>query len=116
MRLGSWQARSVPPATVPTLAKPVGQFSAGPAAGGGEVGGGVVGGVVGGGVVGGGAGGKAPSPGETTLSAPPPQALRASAAPKVISRVLVLLRTGISSISGRWTGGPGEQKSVKKAV
>src|SRR5690606_10946689 len=79
---GRRQARSEPSATVPTLAKPVGQSSAGPPVGGGAGGGGAGGG----GAVGGG-GGNAPSPGDATRSAPLPQALRASAAPKVISRV-----------------------------
>lgn len=81
---GSWQARLLPLATVPTLAKPVGQSAAGPAVGGGG------GGVVGGGGAGTGAGGKLPSPGDTTRSAPLPQAVNANVAAKVINRDLVV--------------------------
>src|SRR3990170_185286 len=89
IRSGRRQARRVPPAMVPILAKPVGQSAAGPPVGGG--GGGVVGG--GGGVVGG--GGNAPSPGEATRSAPLPHPLSASTAPKVIRSVLEVLLTDI---------------------
>src|SRR5690606_27699715 len=74
---GSWQLRTVLLLIVPTLLKPAGQSAAGPPVGGGLVGGGLVGGGL---VLGG--GGNAPSPGEATRSAPPPQALSASVAAK----------------------------------
>src|SRR3546814_16152158 len=93
--VGSWQLSR--PATSPTSVVPSGHSAA---VGGGVVGGGVVGGVVGGGVVVGG-GGNAPSPGEATLSEPPPHALSAKAAARVINRVLELLEAAIRSAERR---------------
>src|SRR5690606_8623573 len=91
MRDGNWQMVRL--ATSPTSVVPAGHSAA---VGGGAVGGGVVGGgVAGGGVLRRG-GGHAPSAGDATLWEPPPQALSASAAVRVIRRVLGLLEAAIA--------------------
>src|SRR5690606_33208382 len=92
------------PATVPTSSKPSGQLLAGGGFGDGAGEGAGPG-------AGAGAGGNAPSPGEATRSAPPPQALSAAAVPSANRRFFAMLREAMGNSLSEWSGsgrGPAE--------